>query len=113
VYQRQRTGQSGAPPDFLEEIKEHHQSEEDSSRGTNLTDVGQSIAEQMAKEFENKDGTGRDESKSEAVRSPQTSINQAEAPKKESMLTDNIGDSDLAAKLDEEEKRLSIPEQSE
>jgi len=46
---------------------------------------------------------GREESKTQNVRSPQTSMNQAEAPKKESMLTDGIGEQDLAAKLDEEE----------
>ena len=28
------------------------------------------------------------------------------------MLTDNLGDKDLAARLDEEEKKLSTPEQS-
>jgi len=75
MFQRQRTDQSGAPPNFLAEISEHNQSEEaGSSRGTNLTDVGQSIAEQMAKEEAN-NATRREESKTEAVRSPQTSIN--------------------------------------
>ena len=75
MFQRQRTDQSGAPPDFLAEISEHYESEEaGSTRGTNLTDVGQSIAEQMAKE-KAKDATVREESKTEAVRSPQTSIN--------------------------------------